>query len=931
MIRVLLWKEYREHRAIWLSLALVGGVGLFALSHLIPSFWGLSYEGTRDSLRSVAVLFAWTYGLVCGSMLLANEAETGALAFLDQLPLRRWQLWWIKCLFGLILLALQLAVLMGVVLGLDIADTPRQLAATLGGMIAFGLFAFSWGLLFSARGEYVLNVIGLAIVGQITSIVATALLFFVLGSVLAFLRFEVGVGGQLVAVVFMGSIVLALIFAPFLVSLRLFTRLDRLRRNPSQRGGEHHEAPPLGISWVRILWLSYAQMRRMLLGLSLVAFVLGLVLPLMGPMGWPLLTGLIGVLCGVTVWSDEQFSSAFRFLGDQRFPLGRVWLVKLGSRFALTAFASWVLLLPSLVMASIHRIEAHSPNEGVPFWIDLFHCDLVGPIIPLWAHLSLWPIFGFTTGQLCGLLFRKSLVAGVVSLAAAGLFVSFWVPSLLGLGLHVWQLAGVPLALLTASALLMPAWTADRLLARGTFVRAGAALLAAGLWIAGGLWYRVAEIPDVPEPFDMDAFTANVPSLAPETNPAGMKIRGTWFQVQQVTQDLYNELKSEVKIVGPNAPAPRNSLHLQLETALSNGWTRGSPELEDWLNRQFQNDWYHQLSEVADMPVGAVEDAKILTTNTVLQHRWHVLHDVIGILAARGLQRQAHGDPQTFVDNLRVGLALSRNFRNRTPPSVALIGRNAETRFLGSAFDLWLRNLGKMDSQVLERLGEVLREHERLRPDDADVFKVQYLLAQNRLEFEPAKMIENHLPVPVQAAKEREELRQAECEAAALFWRIPWEHKRHERMLRMAAQPSSHRRAESWRELLFESLMSPIRRWPSDQRSLVELRVALLKTALRLYQMRHDGRLPKTLTELVPECLPFLPSDPYDGQPLRYRISKGEGISWFDGSTQKVEAGQAVLWSVGTDGIDQGGVRQEHESAFHPTNSDLIYLVPVPS
>ena len=33
MIQALMWKEYREHRAIWLTLAVVSGAGLYGLSH----------------------------------------------------------------------------------------------------------------------------------------------------------------------------------------------------------------------------------------------------------------------------------------------------------------------------------------------------------------------------------------------------------------------------------------------------------------------------------------------------------------------------------------------------------------------------------------------------------------------------------------------------------------------------------------------------------------------------------------------------------------------------------------------------------------------------------------------------------------------------------------------------------------------------------
>ena len=48
---------------------------------------------------------------------------------------------------------------------------------------------------------------------------------------------------------------------------------------------------------------------------------------------WPVATLLVGVLCGATAFADEQ-QGPFRFLGDQRLPLGRFWLVKVGVRFA---------------------------------------------------------------------------------------------------------------------------------------------------------------------------------------------------------------------------------------------------------------------------------------------------------------------------------------------------------------------------------------------------------------------------------------------------------------------------------------------------------------------------------------------------------------------------------------------------------------------
>lgn len=66
----------------------------------------------------------------------------------------------------------------------------------------------------------------------------------------------------------------------------------------------------------------------------------------------------------------------------------------------------------------------------------------------------------------------------------------------------------------------------------------------------------------------------------------------------------------------------------------------------------------------------------------------------------------------------------------------------------------------------------------------------------------------------------------------------------------------------------------------------------LLQTDLAARLFRHDrGRLPATLEELVPRYIPAVPTDPYSGQPLVYRLDP-DGV---------------VLYAVGRDGKDNGG------------------------
>jgi hypothetical protein len=67
--------------------------------------------------------------------------------------------------------------------------------------------------------------------------------------------------------------------------------------------------------------------------------------------------------------------------------------------------------------------------------------------------------------------------------------------------------------------------------------------------------------------------------------------------------------------------------------------------------------------------------------------------------------------------------------------------------------------------------------------------------------------------------------------------------------------------------------------------------IAVTAIALKRYQLGH-GELPRTLAALVPAYLSSMPLDPVVGQPLRYRLNSD---------------GTFVLYSIGLDGVDEGG------------------------
>lgn len=93
-------------------------------------------------------------------------------------------------------------------------------------------------------------------------------------------------------------------------------------------------------------------------------------------------------------------------------------------------------------------------------------------------------------------------------------------------------------------------------------------------------------------------------------------------------------------------------------------------------------------------------------------------------------------------------------------------------------------------------------------------------------------------------------------------------------------------------------------------------RLAVTAIALKRHELRH-GALPESLDSLVPEFLEAVPIDPMDGQPVRYR---------------RREQGGFLLYSVGYDGIDQGGdpTVVGVNSTIGPAPRDLVWPSPAP-
>ncbi len=104
-------------------------------------------------------------------------------------------------------------------------------------------------------------------------------------------------------------------------------------------------------------------------------------------------------------------------------------------------------------------------------------------------------------------------------------------------------------------------------------------------------------------------------------------------------------------------------------------------------------------------------------------------------------------------------------------------------------------------------------------------------------------------------------------------------------------------------------------------RMMAERRIAAIMLALRLYRIDHQGALPESLSELVPNYLPTVPKDPFDptGADIRYLP----------------HTNPPMMYSVGLDGIDDHGsrtstIRYGHSNMPWDDQDAVFSIAPTP-
>jgi ABC-type transport system involved in multi-copper enzyme maturation permease subunit len=934
VIGTLFWKEYREHRGVWLVLAFLGVTSVVSANVLTDWF---RLRAPQETAVLFAFLITFIYGLICGALMLAGEYENRTLEFLDILGGRRTHIWVTKATAGAAFTLAQ-ALFLWVVLAITVSRTDSvNPFALLPGLIFASLIAYGWGLFSSGLFRSVL-VAALVTVPLITvALLVSALLSLAANRLLPGDVWRIG-SYDIVQLALWGLLTAAAVAG----SWHFFCR------RPIERRGR------IGLGLGSLLWLNWQQGRRLLLTSLIVLPWLALALLFSGVGIWPVATLLLGVAFGTAVFGGEQTDGAHRFLADQRLPLRRVWLVK--TLFWFAAAAVLAGLLYGLQTALARLVGTTELVAGRPTMVQLFQSDRLLSLTLGWGHmLLLWGVYGFCFAQFLALLFRKTLTAVALALTLSGAVLVLWLPSVVAGGVRPWQTLLLPVALLALSGLAVRPWAADRM--RGWKI-AGFAVVA-GLvgtaWMAANLSYRFLQYPGVGPPFDVKAFAASLPP--PEKNEAGSLIRQAAQELRPVAYHLGLARSYQPNVTSVHSAAEK--VRNQIEIFTSKGWPKGdSKELEQALDQVFSAPWYGTLQEAAAHPTGMVEDPRQQDWGTGM-HDFGLFYPMITVLSARTAQFLEKDDHREALEQIKLLLAFSRNLRRGSGGQLSGFDRLAETYALDH-LERWLQSV-LPDRRLLQTCLTILAHHEAERFSHADQIKAQYLVTRNTLE-DPASWFPRTWRVP---------------ELVPNALRVPWEKERLERIVNalyagrlnaaLAGYPAvvnfyggydAWRAAQTERRSVFHGLWLPtgesadlsirtadqIERYFREQDfirvpspsegtplQLCRLRATRLQVALALFQVTK-GRPSKTLDELVPEFLKELPLDPFSDQSFRYRVSQGEKILRLLPSAEEatlprtVAAGQGVLWSVGPDLQDDRG-RQEADRDDQ-RGSDLIFLVP---
>ena len=868
MLLRLWWKDTRQFWPIWAFLTLAAIVTQLLMLHF----------GGPEVPRGILGVFAlsWTglYAFAVGAAAFAGERENGTLRFLDTLPASRGIVWigkvsfamvttLVLALFLLLIAALgseqcgmgvhRLAIvdafpmvgLLSIALVLSLCCSSIMENALLAALASMGLTALSWVFLMARFDRF--NGNGWAALRDSIIWLTISLLAALLASNIAFiwprrtrrLRVPIRFQSPIVAEINPAHEVLTQLPVPsqVLPAANGPIPIPFVASTASARPWAVDQARPRS-AWTEFRFLMWQTMRE---GRRIWSYLLafGLIAPFaaallgageIGLSPFALLSSLVGIMAGVSVFGLENQRRTYRFLVHHGARPTTIWLAKLTVWLIGLAILWSPLALLAMELATRQDIKGPAREEGVPILMTL-------PLI-------------FAVALLCGMAIPRGITAGVIAIVVTIALGAAQYALFHGSMMPVWGFLVMPVALLVVTW----AWSGDWLMDRpalGRYLRL--ALIVTGIFgviFCGYTGERAWSIAD-PGPIAAPNSWVTAASLPPDRNAA----------------ELYREAGRKLgnpgdyrKAVGIRVIAREN-----LET-----------------HRDRSHDALNLVRQAATLPDCQFHQPEGLTLLSRLETP---PMDVFSkLLITQSRDHIKSGDLAGAWDDIMVLLRMARHLSEGAAMYPSLPAFGIEKDALALAHD-WSIAPGQTPERLHAAM-DAYRDLPQLIPA-SEVVRAETVLFERTINLpsEDLKgLLLEQLVGPQELAKSKIPI------WAALYCDIittPWERARAIRLnrqfadylIRQASLEPSRQQLGPGLPVAYDLQTAPLLRYlqanagaclNAENHNKVARRTLVLVMAIRSWQLRHDGQFPERLEDLVPSELPILPTDPYSGKPFRY-------------------------------------------------------------
>lgn len=396
--------------------------------------------------------------------------------------------------------------------------------------------------------------------------------------------------------------------------------------------------------------------------------------------------------------------------------------------------------------------------------------------------------------------------------------------------------------------------------------------------------FRISRIPTAAEPFDSQAVLNFV---VPDEQNGNIELR--------IAENLFVPLTREEGD--------------EFEKSGDNSWEDIPDSIRQWVEKnQIVIELWQRAAQKPDSQPPPRTGAHLTETDNVKTYR-----SMSRLITVTALRLRADGYPDQAFEVLLCGVRCAHHHARRGNNLERLVAVSIES-ILSHHLVMWAQDSAVTVELLNHAQRELQREHER-RPPLRLTLEQQYLMSRDRIRTESRYETDPEGRINRPRAQKIGELIYAMLGEPALGERAlnhaygnylrHIDKPRHQRSAMSekypffepeagnSTQPSAQQINEWIGYSIFGILVFPAKDLV-DATDRITDRHELCKTALALeiYRRQH-GEYPDSLDALVPELLPAMPNDLFEPspKPLKYRR----------------EGARATVWSVGVDGIDQGG------------------------